>query len=1737
MQFAQNARHFFLLLLLAVITANSGANAQTDQTQYVPIKGPPSPLEWQANPGLFLEGNWIVEWQGHPKFTTARVWMSKGLVHDIPCGTSGFYENCRDPNAALTSSGVRPGIPAIDGVIGPVGHSVYVLNAGRNNFQVRHGADTVSTLRRSGGSAQLIEGTWTNNDGEAGKETWRRAASTVARVECRRGGTEGVKNANGICAVTVPSYPGKSAVRGNLPSVAIDVFGANLYGVGPLPVFIDTQGLKLEIGAFCYLFDNPSHQGPGYGCYSWGAPGGGYGEIIGVRAVINVAYGATPGLKEFTIGGQKVSFELLLPTLPDELAVKEKVNLYANGNLPVESLRDPFTSRLPATSTTKIFHIGNSGEATASNISILISSKKSLCPYDAGCEGQTDGLLDRTSICTSSWTNGGVEESCTPCQLQSVNTQGDFNAQINCPGSRIVRGDGVRVNIAFDPKPKTGVAPDITDHDACLAAPLLDIFVKADEEDTDESDNHTKIALEIGRPKIEALRFLRARDDKMSPDTASSVTEIFAGEEVIIEARLNKPLCEHDLTPGETSFETNGLKEATALVGVKVSEELLATRDIGHLDNIALAAVQSSDHYFRSAAINPAIYYTSVTKIGDPFTASMGDQSSALTIKPYAGKSELTLTALDDFDRLLPDRQIRSDGQIRIDFKFVDGKGPTPDHDSIDVSFDGLYVVNSDNYHLQTSQNLVLNKIAPGHYQLDWRNRLELRGGTVDAHWKTFSVDHLYARPFYDGRERLNVVAPGLEATLKLVPAEDAAKALAPGRDVEIGSRVRFELDGQNDIDLPVSYKIDVAARDRTGKIRNLTTQFEIIPDVDSAVDGTPYVAYSDSFILGPGGPFPNLKPGEKIKGRVVGHGRNSAWYDIAGSKAVARSIEILPNGSARDKTANIIRIGETFQVKLTYDADNAPGASVLRARLIRETKGRAAAESAVLLTAEKETPHIYLSNVRSAVPDAFYGKLEPGDVIKAVFEPQSANLIDKKAAGIEGRAYVDAPEPVVRSLVLDTGAGGGARDITTDGVFKANVIFETPPFDGPGLIELRVVRNGAPITNAAAELSWENYLDDIAASDAMTMGSGSPLGRLEAGDRIEARYGDGAWAPMPTAALNVTGAAGKVSKISFFVDGEVVSEFTADDMPIIEVEFEAPPKGRAGGVKLTTDSNFSDPFFDGDRNQSRVMSLSAVRGAPVRFRTRALKLEGAVQSTAKRSLGGYPDFRVIPGYRIEASISGVTAEVEIAAPDAKSGEATLTVNAFDVAGRMARVRIVAENNNTGREYNFVPGASINLEAGTYAIDVKYPVPYKTALTLTAGDEQVHDIPKPDIGGLRVDMRDGANKRRTPGHIYAWLKSGGPKGWSDSGVASRANEIILPRGTYDIDVGIGEKSDRRFSNIQISGGQTTDLSIGHRQGKLKVGLVDADNAPMSKEFTVSGAEGVTSGAFSDVPSGLQDVIVNSPFKPVIKDLNIIAAKENTTSLKLGRLDIIGFSGASAKPAKVGVVVERLDKIGAQEKSWSGYSEKVDVPAGNYRVTFSDVKETQAVSVAAGQTVPVTQQHGKGRVVLKPGPGMASKVSANSHGYYFIIRQNGKQIKSYRSNHSFDFDPVDLEPGLYEFQLIDARIWGPETPFAMTQEIKSRMKNTVVIDNYGSAAISVPASTVKRRQRDLEIRKLGDKQFRLIRRLYYPAQKTADTFHLPPGKYQLRRNGYKEGVTWQKTIDIVKGQATPVILPD
>jgi hypothetical protein len=261
-------------------------------------------------PELVFEGNWQVEWRDHSMLSSAQLWLVKGLMLGTQCTNRSHYATCRDPLAPWQSNGSRPGGEG-DGAV--VDHQFYVLGSTGDMIEVEHWSGTKTSLRRQPGSTDELVGTWTDRDGNEGAEIWRRVPPPkITRVACGFDATETTVAAGEPCKVAVPAAAGPNAMRGNLPTVRLEIFGTNLYGAGPLPVHLNWDRTKIEIQGYCYLYEGSFGDGP-HGCASWGNPTAIHGEIIGVRVELNVTYGARSGIKRLWLAGQAVAFDLTVP--------------------------------------------------------------------------------------------------------------------------------------------------------------------------------------------------------------------------------------------------------------------------------------------------------------------------------------------------------------------------------------------------------------------------------------------------------------------------------------------------------------------------------------------------------------------------------------------------------------------------------------------------------------------------------------------------------------------------------------------------------------------------------------------------------------------------------------------------------------------------------------------------------------------------------------------------------------------------------------------------------------------------------------------------------------------------------------------------------------------------------------------------------------------------------------------------------------------------------------------------------------------------------------------------------------------------------------------------------------------------------------------------------------------------------------------------------------------------------
>ncbi|MCP4384580.1 MAG: hypothetical protein GY798_24735 [Hyphomicrobiales bacterium] len=103
-------------------------------------------------------------------------------------------------------------------------------------------------------------------------------------------------------------------MRGNLPTIHLDIFGNGFYGAGALPIYMNFDRTRIEVGRYCYIYSNFfDGERP---CTSWGYPTAEHGQIIGMRVSLNVSHGARSGRKTLWLAGQPVAFDLSIPDPP-----------------------------------------------------------------------------------------------------------------------------------------------------------------------------------------------------------------------------------------------------------------------------------------------------------------------------------------------------------------------------------------------------------------------------------------------------------------------------------------------------------------------------------------------------------------------------------------------------------------------------------------------------------------------------------------------------------------------------------------------------------------------------------------------------------------------------------------------------------------------------------------------------------------------------------------------------------------------------------------------------------------------------------------------------------------------------------------------------------------------------------------------------------------------------------------------------------------------------------------------------------------------------------------------------------------------------------------------------------------------------------------------------------------------------------------------------------------------------
>jgi hypothetical protein len=312
-------RLLWLFLILLPAGYANGQNAYSDSDLFYNVDAEHR-LDRPAGRDGYLEGNWLVERRGIDDPANGKnypdgayVQANKGLKIDSECpGANGRYRWCRDPDAPWATqlrfwdndpeTGVR-------------------VTGGYEHFWIRPRADGTivtpySTLQRV--SKDALVGTWTIGS-RSGIEIWRRSPpAEIKKVTCNLPhSVKAVQRGSAPCRFELPfsSIPPKGAMRGNLPSIKFEILGNNLWGRGPVPIWLPKE-THLEVGDYCYLYERGSKPSNDPPCTSWGDNRQVYGDIVGVRVSLNIIPGFTPGKKTLFLRDQPVPFDLSIVDVP-----------------------------------------------------------------------------------------------------------------------------------------------------------------------------------------------------------------------------------------------------------------------------------------------------------------------------------------------------------------------------------------------------------------------------------------------------------------------------------------------------------------------------------------------------------------------------------------------------------------------------------------------------------------------------------------------------------------------------------------------------------------------------------------------------------------------------------------------------------------------------------------------------------------------------------------------------------------------------------------------------------------------------------------------------------------------------------------------------------------------------------------------------------------------------------------------------------------------------------------------------------------------------------------------------------------------------------------------------------------------------------------------------------------------------------------------------------------------------
>lgn len=291
-------------LLKAPPPKEEDENAEEEAT---PRDTRPNYHDTSIDPMLGLEGNWMITWEDAENTPPGYAVLSKGPGYQCVDGPDGcWYQFTRDPDAAWSVGFWTPPSNSSGGsvTISPSGE----ISTSYNYFHLGYWGGASKGVAKG----DKIIGEWSYGEDKKGREIWTRVRPKVTETETWIGETPERKPIGDPVTVTGPYSDASWYMRGNRPTVYLNLYGENMWG---LHYFWLPRESDIEISGLNYICQ--MQNGEGYPLHSNYHVCMSQGGVLGVQLPLILWPNAKPGPHTLYFNDQEIVFNLNLTGFPE----------------------------------------------------------------------------------------------------------------------------------------------------------------------------------------------------------------------------------------------------------------------------------------------------------------------------------------------------------------------------------------------------------------------------------------------------------------------------------------------------------------------------------------------------------------------------------------------------------------------------------------------------------------------------------------------------------------------------------------------------------------------------------------------------------------------------------------------------------------------------------------------------------------------------------------------------------------------------------------------------------------------------------------------------------------------------------------------------------------------------------------------------------------------------------------------------------------------------------------------------------------------------------------------------------------------------------------------------------------------------------------------------------------------------------------------------------------------------